>query len=115
MKETARVEDIDAALDAFGGERLRWLVGKGDVLIQKEDLTKERYDELVEKTVREEIERSTIIKHLDAGPQTITYLAKKTKFDSDVVLWNLLAMMKWNQIEIVGVDKREYIYGKKDV
>jgi hypothetical protein len=115
MNEKATMDTIDAAIEAFGSERLRWLVGKGDVLIQYGELTKERYDQLVKQTVREEIERSIIRKHLEDSPRPVSYLAKKTKLDSDVILWNLLAMMKWNQVEIVGEEKREYLYSQKEV
>jgi hypothetical protein len=30
-------------------------------------------------------------------------------------LQNLLALMKWNLVEIVGTENREYLYAKKQV
>ena len=115
MKENATLDKINAANDAFSSERLRWLVGKGDVLIQDGELKKERLDELLVKTVQEEIERSFIIKQLEDTPKTVTDIAKATKMDKDRVLWNILALMKWNRIEITGEEKREYIYSIKEV
>ena len=49
------------------------------------------------------------------GPATITEIAKATMMEKDYILENLLALMKWNMVEIVGEDKREYIYARKEV
>ena len=115
MKETANLEKLEAATDAFGDERLRWLIGKGDVLIQKGDLTPERLKQLLEQTVREEIERNRILREIRDGPATITEIAKATKMEKDNILENLLALMKWNLVEIVGDENREYIYARKEI
>lgn len=115
MKETASFEKVDAAAEAFGNERLRWLIGKGDVLLQRGDLTPERLKQLMEQTVREEIDRSLILGEIKDGPATITEIAKATMMEKDYILENLLALMKWNMVEIVGEDNREYIYARKEV
>jgi predicted Rossmann fold nucleotide-binding protein DprA/Smf involved in DNA uptake len=115
MKETANLEKVEAAADAFGSERLRWLIGKGDVLVQKGELTPERLQELLTQTVREEIDRSHILREIQDGPATVTEIAKVTKMEKDYILENLLAMIKWNEVEIVGDEKREYIYARKEI
>jgi predicted Rossmann fold nucleotide-binding protein DprA/Smf involved in DNA uptake len=115
MKESANMDKLEAAVDAFGDERLRWLIGKGDVLIQKGELTHERLQELMEQTVREEIDRSHIMREIKDGPATITEIAKATKMEKDYILENLLALMKWNMVEIVGDESREYIYARKEI
>jgi hypothetical protein len=33
----------------------------------------------------------------------------------DYILDNLLALIKWNQVEIIGDEKREYIYARKEI
>ena len=115
MKEKVTPDKIEAAIDAFGQERLRWLIGKGDVLMNEGELSSERLDELIQKTVHEEIERSMIIKQLEDTPKTITEIAKATTLEKHRVLWNLLAMLKWNRVEISGEKNREYIYSLKEV
>ena len=115
MKETANPDRIQAAADAFEGERLRWLVGKGDVLVRRGELTQERLQELMEQTVKEEIDRSHILREIHDGPATITELAKATKMEKEHILENLLALIKWNQVEIVGKENREYIYARKEL
>ena len=42
------MEKVDAAAEAFGNERLRWLIGKGDVLLQRGALAPERLKQLME-------------------------------------------------------------------
>ena len=115
MKESANLEKLEAAADAFGNERLRWLIGKGDVLIQKGELTQDRLQELLEQTVREEIDRSHILREIRDGPATITEIARATKMEKEYILENLLALMKWNLVEIVGDENREYIYARKEI
>ena len=115
MKETANMDKLEAATDAFSNERLRWLIGKGDVLIQRGDLTPERLKELMEQTVREEIDRSHILREIRDGPATVSEIAKATKMEKDYILENLLALIKWNQVEIVGDNNREYIYAQTEL
>ncbi|MGY5865145.1 MAG: hypothetical protein RTV41_11135 [Candidatus Thorarchaeota archaeon] len=115
MKETANLEKVEATAEAFSNERLRWLIGKGDVLVQKGELTPERLQDLMEQTVKEEIDRSHILREMRDGPATITELAKATKMEKDYILDNLLALIKWNQVEIVGDENREYIYARKEI
>lgn len=112
--EKATLEFVEAAMDAFGAERLRWLVGKGDVLIQNGQLTQEKFDELVRKTVCEEIERSVIERQLREGPMSVVDIAEATGMVPNTILMNLLAMMKWNRVEIVSDKGAEYQYAIKE-
>lgn len=112
-KEEADLRRVEAAGDAFSSERLRWLIGKGDVLTERGELTEEHLEELMDKTISEEINRNIILKELDDAPATITEISKATKMEKDFILENLLAMMKWNQVAIVGQKNSEYIYSKK--
>ena len=113
MKETASLDRVEAAVDAFSNERLRWLIGKGDILMQRGELTEKRLRQLIEITVKEEIDRSHILRQLKNGSATITGISKATKMKNSHVLENLLALMKWNLVEIAGTKDREYIYARK--
>ncbi|RLI54324.1 MAG: hypothetical protein DRP09_13365 [Candidatus Thorarchaeota archaeon] len=112
MKEDANIAKLEAASDAFSSERLRWLIGKGDVLIQRGELTQERLDELMDQTIGEEIHRSMILRELGGAPATITEIAKATGLEKGFILQNLLALMKWGQVAIIGDKNSEYIYAK---
>jgi hypothetical protein len=115
MKETANLSKAEAAAAAFSDERLRWLIGKGDVLVQRGELTEDRLKELLEKTVRDEIERNYIMIQLDEGPATVSEIAKSTRMEKHNVLAHLLALMKWNRVAITGEEKREYLYSRKTI
>ena len=112
MRETVDEDRIQAMADAFADERLRWLIGKGDVLVQNGELTQEKFKELVDKTIKEEFERHYIMKQLNDGPVTVSKVSKATGLEPHRVLWNILALMKWNRVEIAGEEKREYLYAK---
>ena len=114
MKETADLKRVQAMADAFADERLRWLIGKGDVLVQNGELTQEKFKDLIKKTIHEEYTRNYILQQLAEGPKTVAAISKATQLESDRALWNLLAMMKWNKVEIAGEEKREYIYAIKE-
>ncbi|MFW9966900.1 MAG: hypothetical protein ACFFEA_07085 [Candidatus Thorarchaeota archaeon] len=112
MKETADIDRIQAMADAFADERLRWLIGKGDVLVQNGELTQEKFKELVDKSIQDEFERHYIMIQLKDGSAPISKIAKSTGLEPHRVLWNILALMKWNMVEITGVEKREYLYAR---
>jgi len=114
-KENANLSKLEAASEAFSSERLRWLIGKGDVLVERGELTKERLGALMEQTVSEEIHRNIILQELEGAPATITEIAKATKLEKGFILENLLALLKWNQVSIIGDKNREYIYARKEL
>ena len=110
MKETARLENIEAMYAAFSDERLRWLMGKGDLLVQKGELDEDRFQHLIAKTVRDEYVRNLIMDAIRNGYRTVTDISNTTRFQSSIVVTSLLALMKWNKIEIVEQRGQEYLY-----
>ena len=115
MKENASVEKIEAMYDAFSTERLRWLIGKGDILVQRNELSEEKLYSLIEKTVEEEFIRSQILGVLRDGAKTTTEVSRTVHLDASIVHWNLLALTKWNQVEIVDQRVDEYLYALKEI
>ena len=64
-------------------------------------------------TVRKQ--RETIKKVLSGGPSTISGIHKSTDLPTDLLLWNLIGMIRWGEIDVVGEDEDELIYGLKEV
>jgi transcription initiation factor IIE alpha subunit len=110
MKESARLDNVSAMNEAFSGERLRWLIGKGDLLVQKGELTEAQLHALIGKTVREEYVRHLIIDAVRNGLRTVTDISTATRLDSSLVLTNLFALMRWNKVEIAEQRDEEYLY-----
>lgn len=59
-------------------------------------------------------QRTTIEEVLKAGPSTVTKIAEATKFPKDLVVWNLLGMLRWGTIEISGEQEEELVYKVKE-
>ncbi|MDF1539849.1 MAG: hypothetical protein P1Q69_13195 [Candidatus Thorarchaeota archaeon] len=52
---------------------------------------------------------------LKDGPASVTQIAKKTDFEKDLIVWNLIGLLKWGKIEVVGEENHELVYGLKEV
>ena len=60
-------------------------------------------------------ERAAIEIILKSEPSTITSIVKITGYAKDLILWNLLAMMKWGVVEIASEEGDELTYKIKEV
>ena len=70
---------LEAAIDAFRDERIRWFVGKSRELVDKGLITLEKMDELVRYLLRDEIERHLIMREIEKnGPLTVGEIADRT-------------------------------------
>ncbi len=110
MKESATTEKLNAMYEAFSDERLRWLIGKGDLLVQKNELDNNRLEELISNTVRQEFERHLILGAFDGEERTISDISKLTQLPSDEVFNNIIALTKWNKITVTRQKGNEYLY-----
>ncbi len=110
MKEMATSEKIDAMYRAFSQERLRWLIGKGDLLVQKGEMEMKHLEALIEKTVQDEFERSMILGALGTEAMTISQLAKSVSMHPSDVFKNIIALTKWNKIEVIEQRGSQYVY-----
>jgi len=110
-------EDIDtkAVLEAsaavFKKERTRWLIGKGEHLLREEKITEEQFDELLDKILKDEIERELISQVLrEKGPTSIEEISKTTTLKPKMILQHLIALKKLNLVNIVGESGDDYLY-----
>jgi hypothetical protein len=53
---------LEASTAVFKEERTRWLIGKGEHLLRTGKLTEEKFNELLDKVLKDEIDRKTLIK-----------------------------------------------------
>jgi len=60
-------------------------------------------------------QREEIKKALSNSPSTISALYKSTKFPKDLLVWNLVGMLRWGEVEVTGEDDNELIYSLKEV
>ena len=60
-------------------------------------------------------QREAIEKILSNGPSTVSAIAETTGYEKDLVLWNLLGMMRWGTIEVASEEGHELTYVLKEV
>jgi predicted Rossmann fold nucleotide-binding protein DprA/Smf involved in DNA uptake len=111
--ENVTLDKVEATKAAFADERLRWLIGKGDALVQRGDLNNEILSTLLQRTVQEEVDRNLILRAMENGPMTTSEIAKKTEMKPDYVLHNLLALVKWHRANIIGKEQGHYLFRRE--
>ncbi len=55
------------------------------------------------------------IKHvLEDGARTVSMLAKMTGIPKEQVIWNIMAMLRWAEVEVSGHKEEELCYSLKE-
>ncbi|MHA3964342.1 MAG: hypothetical protein AM325_012485 [Candidatus Thorarchaeota archaeon SMTZ1-45] len=60
-------------------------------------------------------QRSAIEKVLKGGPASISKIAKTTNYEKDLIVWNLMGMLRWGVVEITGEEEHEMVFVLKEV
>ncbi|MHA1904547.1 MAG: hypothetical protein ACXADL_12310 [Candidatus Thorarchaeota archaeon] len=60
-------------------------------------------------------QRTDIEEVLSEGPSTVSDIAAKLELPTDIVVWNLLGLLRWGVIETIGEENHELIYAKREV
>jgi predicted transcriptional regulator len=102
---------LEASAAVFKEERARWLIGKGEHLLRTGKLTEVQFNELLDKVLKDEIDREQISQILrEKGSSTIEDISKITKLSSKAILKHLIALKKLNLVNIVGESGDDYLY-----
>lgn len=105
---------LEAAEMTLRGERVRWLVGKQEMLTEKENvfgeqLQKNRYQFIVSKAASTEYARNTLLANLDE-PRTVHELNELTGMPKREIVENIIALLRWRKIDMVGHKGRSPTY-----
>ena len=60
-------------------------------------------------------QRKAIEEVLKVSPATVTKISEETEFAKNLVVWNLMGMLRWSEVEIKGEENHELIYSLKEV
>ncbi len=60
-------------------------------------------------------QRKVIKEALTGGANTVASISKKTELSPALVVWNLMGMLKWGDIEVTGEESHELVYAIKEV
>ena len=104
-----------AARNAVEDFRLRTLVGKELVLVEKENvydekISQERIDELMDNAIIEELVRTRILLLSKDKPQSVKGLAKKMKVPSREVLKHIVTLRDRNLIRLEEIEGTTPLY-----
>jgi len=59
-------------------------------------------------------QRKAIEDVLKAGPSTVSKLAEATGFEKNLVVWNLMGMLRWGAVEVASEEGVELTYVLKE-
>ncbi len=68
-----------------------------------------------QKRVETRNQRKAVTAALAEGPLTVAELVNKTGLSPTCIVWNLIAMLKWSQVEVRGQKSDELVYALKEV
>ncbi|MFX1606620.1 MAG: hypothetical protein ACFFDD_12025 [Promethearchaeota archaeon] len=60
-------------------------------------------------------QRKAIKDVLKNGPASISKIAESTLYAKDLVVWNLMGMLRWGIVETVGEENHEMVFVLKEV
>jgi predicted transcriptional regulator len=109
------MESLYAARNAVEDFRLRTLVGKELVLVEKENvydekISQEKIDELMDIAIDEELVRTRILLLAKDEPQSVKGLAKKMNVPSQEVLKQIVTLRDRNLIRLENIEGTTPLY-----
>lgn len=60
-------------------------------------------------------QRKAIEDVLKSGPASISKIAETTMYAKDLVVWNLMGMLRWGLVETVAEENHEMVFMLKEV
>jgi len=110
MSELAKYpRKLDAAIEAFRSERLRWVMGLSVVGAKASET--EGYNQIAEDVLIDEMRREMLLVELrKKGPLTMKELSESTGLDRKQLLDHILALRKRGAVTEVGEKENEYVY-----
>jgi biotin operon repressor len=110
MSELAKYpKKLDAAIEAFKSERLRWVMGLSVVGAKASET--ERYNQIAEDVMIDEMRRQMLLVELRSkGPLTMKELSESTGVDRKQLLDHMLALRRRGAVTEVGEKENEYVY-----
>ncbi|MFW9793556.1 MAG: hypothetical protein ACFFEE_04585 [Candidatus Thorarchaeota archaeon] len=60
-------------------------------------------------------DRKALQEELKKGPKSVSTLADATRLKTDLVMWNLMGMLRWGIVEVSGEENHELVFALKEV
>lgn len=109
---------LRAAADAAGTKRIKWLIGKEELLVNRknkfgESVPQEFYDTVTDDAVKEEYLASSIALFLEEQPMSVKELAGKIGIQSNRVLMGLMELRTSGRVGVSEVRGKSPLYKLK--
>jgi len=102
------IRKTNAAIEAFKSQRLRWVMGRSQI---KVEIDEERYRQVVDSIMQDEIERYMIIGAIkEKGPLTVEELSQLTGLQPNRIMQHIIALRRNGIINEAGEKNRQYLY-----
>jgi len=102
------IRKTNAAIEAFKSQRLRWVMGRSQI---KVEIDEERYRQVVDSIMQDEIERYMIIGAIkEKGPLTVEELLQLTGLQPNRIMQHIIALRRNGIINEAGEKNRQYLY-----
>jgi len=110
MTEMLR-KKINAAIDAFSDERIRWFMGKSRHFIDSGIIDEKTLDGIVYKLILDEIERHLILREIEnSGNLTVKELEKLTGMSAEKIREHIKVLVFLDEVSLVGEKEGEPSY-----
>ncbi|MFW9944376.1 MAG: hypothetical protein ACFFB7_05205 [Candidatus Sifarchaeia archaeon] len=60
-------------------------------------------------------QRKSILNALSDGPVSVSRIAEKAEISKKIAMWNLLALLRWGDVEIAGEEDHELVFALREV
>ena len=60
-------------------------------------------------------QRKAIMEVLSENPSKVSVIAEKTELPKDKIVWNLLGLLRWGNVEIIGEEEHELVFAATEV
>mgnify|MGYP001065129283 FL=1 len=102
------VRKTNAAIDAFKSQRLRWVMGRSQI---KVEIDEDRYRQVVDSIMADEIERHMITGALkEKGALTVEEISQLTGLKPSRIVQHMIALRRNGVVTEVGEKNRQYLY-----
>ena len=58
--------------------------------------------------------RKALEEELKKGPTKVSMLSDATHLDKELVMWNLMGMLRWGVVEVSGEEDHELVFALKE-
>ncbi|MHA2026860.1 MAG: hypothetical protein ACW98U_13255 [Candidatus Thorarchaeota archaeon] len=60
-------------------------------------------------------QRKALTEALKKGPTSVSLLSDATQLEKELVMWNLMGMLRWGVVEVSGEEDHELVFALKEV